>query len=165
MNERSIFAAALDIADAAERAAYLDQACGNDAALRKQIDELLAAEGKLGSFLDKPLPEMQETVAQAPNTERPGTLIGPYKLLQQIGEGGMGTVWMAEQQEPVRRLVALKVIKAGMDGTQVVARFEAERQALSPKSSTAAQPPAAVPFSLWSWSRGRRSHATATSTS
>src|SRR5207237_2439612 len=94
-----------------------------------------------GSFLDRPAaavgatgaftPVADEAVAAVPLRERPGTVIGPYKLLQQIGEGGMGTVFMAEQTQPVQRKVALKVIKAGMDSRQVIARFEAERQALA----------------------------------
>src|SRR5262249_32122518 len=90
---------------------------------------------------------------------RPGTVIGPYKLLERIGEGGFGVVFLAEQTQPVRRKVALKVLKPGMDTRQVVARFEAERQALalmdhptSPPSSTAARPPRAAPLSSWNWS-------------
>ncbi len=128
MNERSIFAAALDIADPSERAAYLDQACGSKAGLRQHLDELLAAREKLGSFLREPatLPPASEPVHEAP-----GTRVGPYKLLQQIGAGGMGVVYMAEQEQPVRRKVALKIIKPGMDSKQVIARFEAERQALA----------------------------------
>ncbi len=131
MNERSIFAAALDIADPGQRAAYLDDACGNDPQRRRHIEDLLAAEGKLGSFLARP-PEMPDATGQyVPIAERPGTVIGPYKLMEQIGEGGMGLVFVAEQQEPVRRKVALKVIKPGMDTRDVIARFEAERQALA----------------------------------
>src|SRR5262245_20534006 len=130
MNERSIFAAALDIADPQERATYLDQACGHDPQVRRHLDELLAAEGKLGSFLDRP-PLSDATRQYEPVTERPGSVIGPYRLMEQIGEGGMGLVFVAEQQEPVRRKVALKVIKPGMDTREVIARFEAERQALA----------------------------------
>ncbi len=131
MNERSIFAAALDIADAAERVAYLDRACGNDAALRRQVDRLLVAQGELGSFLDQPPPGIDNAITEAPITEKPGAEIGPYKLLEQIGEGGMGLVFHADQLRPVRRRVALKIIKPGMDSKQVIARFEAERQALA----------------------------------
>ena len=101
--------------------------------MRSQIDGLLAAADKAGSFLDaRPgrLPHA-DTERFPPVTERPGTVIGPYKLLQQIGEGGMGVVFMAEQTEPVQRTVALKIIKPGMDTRQVIARFEAERQALA----------------------------------
>jgi serine/threonine protein kinase len=131
MNERSIFDAALDINDPAERAAYLDRACAQQPALRRHIDELLAAQPKLGSFLARPPAGLHGTDPYRPNAESPGTHIGPFKLLQQIGEGGMGTVFMAEQTEPVRRMVALKIIKPGMDSSQVIARFEAERQALA----------------------------------
>src|SRR5262249_5796052 len=106
--------------------------------LRANVEKLVAAHFRAGSFLERPAvdvgvtgPESRPPVAESPGGETRGTRIGPYKLLQQIGEGGMGVVWMAEQQEPVRRLVALKVIKAGMDSAQVVARFEAERQALA----------------------------------
>jgi serine/threonine protein kinase/tetratricopeptide (TPR) repeat protein len=128
--EESIFAQALEAKSAAKRAAYLDRACGANPRLRADVEALLRANEKSGDLLD--LPEKPAaTVEEPPSTEAPGTRIGPYKLVEQIGEGGMGTVWMAEQQEPVRRLVALKVIKAGMDSTQVIARFEAERQALA----------------------------------
>jgi WD40 repeat protein/serine/threonine protein kinase len=131
MNERSIFAAALDIADPAERAAYLDKACGGQGDLRQHLDELLAAQAKLGSFLADPPSLLEKTAAYEPMGEGAASTIGPYKLLQQIGEGGMGIVYMAEQHEPVRRKVALKITKPGMDSTQVIARFEAERQALA----------------------------------
>jgi tetratricopeptide (TPR) repeat protein len=131
MNERSIFAAALDITDIAERAAYLDAACGGDAALRQHLDELLAAQAKLGSFLVQPRNGSPRTADFEP-TEVPGTVIaGRYKLLEEIGEGGMGTVWVAEQTQPVRRKVALKLVKPGLDSRSVLARFEAERQALA----------------------------------
>jgi eukaryotic-like serine/threonine-protein kinase len=147
MSERTIFLAALDIADPAGRSAYLERACGGDAALRRQVEALLAAHRREGSFLDVPAlaqaggltaaaqPEAEPGPAPHPlpagRCEGPGTRVGPYKLLQQIGEGGMGVVWMAEQEQPVRRRVALKVIKPGLDSEQVLARFEAERQALA----------------------------------
>ena len=127
MTEREIFTAALNKADPAERAALLDEQCAGNAPLRQRIESLLAEHQQLGSFMDVPSPAA--TINQS--TERPGTQIGPYKLLQQIGEGGMGTVFMAEQTEPVQRKVALKVIKPGMDSRQVIARFEAEQQALA----------------------------------
>src|SRR5436190_9035496 len=132
MSERSIFLAALDIADPAVRSAYLDQVCGNDTKLRKHIEELMAAEPTLGSFLDRPHIDVEATSAMERTiSERPGSQIGPYKLLQQIGEGGMGVVYMAEQTRPVQRRVALKIVKPGLDSRQVIARFEAERQALA----------------------------------
>jgi WD40 repeat protein/serine/threonine protein kinase len=131
MNERSIFIAALDKENRSERAAYLDQACAGDAALRQRIERLLLAHERDDSFLAEPAPGPGATAADVVLTEGPGTRIGPFKLLQQIGEGGMGIVYMAEQQEPVRRKVALKIIKPGMDSAQVIARFEAERQALA----------------------------------
>ena len=115
----------------ADRAAYLDQACADDPALRERVEALLRAQGAAGSFLEPPAPSPVVTVDEQPVGEGPGTVIGPYKLLEQIGEGGMGTVWMAQQTEPVKRLVAVKLIKAGMDSRQVIARFEAERQALA----------------------------------
>ncbi|HMC67496.1 MAG TPA: serine/threonine-protein kinase [Gemmataceae bacterium] len=125
----SLFAAALQ-KPSADRAAYLDQACADDPALRQRVEALLRAQEAAGSFLESPAPAMVATVDD-PITERPGTVIGPYKLLEQIGEGGFGVVFMAEQTHPVRRKVALKVIKPGMDSRQVIARFEAERQALA----------------------------------
>ena len=131
MNERSIFLAALDITDPAQRSAYLNQACGGDDNLHKHIDELIATEAKLGGFLARPHLGPSATANFTPIAEGPGTQIGPYKLLQQIGEGGMGVVFMAEQMHPVRRTVALKIIKPGMDTRQIIARFEAERQALA----------------------------------
>src|SRR5262245_39037017 len=131
MSERSIFLAAIDIPDAAQRAAYLDQACANDVKLRQHIEELIAAEAKLGSFLGKPHITVDVTSDVAPIAERPGSQLGPYKLLQLIGEGGMGFVYMAEQLAPVHRRVALKIVKPGMDSRQVIARFQAERQALA----------------------------------
>jgi tetratricopeptide (TPR) repeat protein/serine/threonine protein kinase len=128
---QSVFLAAVEVADPAARAAVLDRECGSDAELRQRVETLLRAHDEPGSLLDMPAGADVPAGDRADNREGPGTGIGPYRLLEQIGEGGMGAVWMAEQQEPVRRLVALKVIKAGMDSAQVVARFEAERQALA----------------------------------
>jgi serine/threonine protein kinase len=128
----SIFDAAVELADPAQRAAYLDAACGPDAALRAEVEQLLRHDRAAGSFLDRPAPrDPAATVNEPPLTEGPGAVIGPYKLLEQIGEGGFGVVFMAEQLQPVHRRVALKVLKPGMDSKQVIARFEAERQALA----------------------------------
>ena len=132
--EEAIFEAALQL-PAAERAVYLDKACGGDARLRQRIVALLQANEQAEDFLEPPANPPGGTnktmVVTLPLTEKPGDRIGRYKLLQQIGEGGCGVVYMAEQEEPVRRRVALKVIKLGMDTKQVIARFEAERQALA----------------------------------
>jgi eukaryotic-like serine/threonine-protein kinase len=130
MNEREVFIAALQIESAEQRRVYLDAACGGDGELRRGVEALLAAHERSGSFLEHPLAEPAVT-RDDPIRERPGTVIGPYKLMEQIGEGGMGLVFVAEQQQPIRRKVALKVIKPGMATRQVVARFEAERQALA----------------------------------
>src|SRR5947209_3516121 len=119
----AIFLAALDKATAQERAAYIERACAEDAELLRRVRELLDCHQGSQGPLDVPPPGLSGTVDVPPINERPGTVIGPYKLLQQIGEGGMGTVFMAEQTQPVQRKVALKVIKAGMDSRQVVARF------------------------------------------
>jgi serine/threonine protein kinase/tetratricopeptide (TPR) repeat protein len=127
----SIFLAAAEKATAAERAAYLDVVCASDPELRERVERLLAAQSKVSRFLEAPAPALISTLAEPPVTERPGTVVGPYRLLEQIGEGGMGTVWMAEQTEPIQRRVAVKVVKEGMDSRQVLARFEAERQALA----------------------------------
>jgi eukaryotic-like serine/threonine-protein kinase len=128
-----IFSAALEKPAGSERDRFLDQACGGDASMRRQIDALLAGQEKAGTFLVQPAGPIGPGGTQlvVPITEKPGDRIGRYKLLQQIGEGGCGVVYMADQEEPVRRRVALKVIKLGMDTKQVVARFEAERQALA----------------------------------
>src|SRR5438093_1469334 len=131
MNEEEIFHQALARSSPEERAAYLEQACAGDSALRAAVEALLRANVGASGFLDQPAPVPVATVNEQPLSERPGAVIGPYKLIEQIGEGGMGTVWMAQQTEPVKRLVAVKLIKAGMDSKQVIARFEAERQALA----------------------------------
>jgi serine/threonine protein kinase len=127
----SIFLAALEKALPEERAVYLDRACGVDEALRQRVERLLSAHPKVGAFLQPPSLGQVLTTDELAVPERPGTAIGPYKLMEQIGEGGMGLVFVAEQQQPVRRKVALKVIKPGMDTRDVIARFEAERQALA----------------------------------
>jgi serine/threonine protein kinase/tetratricopeptide (TPR) repeat protein len=129
-SEQSIFLHAVELASPAERAAYLEDVCRDNPRLRADVDALLAAHDRLGAEPSVSGPEVRRTLEE-PATERPGTVIGPYKLIEQIGEGGMGTVWMAQQTEPVKRLVAVKLIKAGMDSRQVIARFEAERQALA----------------------------------
>ncbi len=127
---QSLFLNALEIPTAVERAAYVMAQCGEDRELRKEVEELLDHARRLGPFLEPNGNGVDGTVAH-PMSERPGTVIGPYKLLQQIGEGGMGVVFMAEQAEPIQRTVALKIIKPGMDTRQVIARFEAERQAVA----------------------------------
>jgi serine/threonine protein kinase len=130
---KSIFGHALEIESAEGRAAYLDEAFGADAGLRDEVEGLLATLGRAGEFMRRPAAAvaMGMTSGYPPVTEGPGTRVGPYKLLQQIGEGGMGVVYLAEQDEPIRRKVALKIIKPGMDSALVIARFEAERQALA----------------------------------
>jgi WD40 repeat protein/serine/threonine protein kinase len=134
MNDHSpleaIFFAALEKGSPQERAAFLDDACAGNPELRRRLEKMLAAQSEAGSFLDRPAGALVATPDE-PIAEGPGTVIGPYKLLEQIGEGGFGVVFMAVQSQPVRRKVALKVLKPGMDTRQVVARFEAERQALA----------------------------------
>jgi serine/threonine protein kinase/tetratricopeptide (TPR) repeat protein len=145
MSEDSVFAGALSKRTPAERAAYLDAVCAGNAALRQEVEALLQAHDQAGDFLAEPFVKAVRTAAlppagggmsadslgPPPAAEAPGTSIGPYRLLQQLGEGGMGAVYVAEQQEPVKRRVALKVIKPGMDSAKVLARFAAERQALA----------------------------------
>lgn len=127
-----VFLEALELPAPGRRQEFLDGACRGDAALRADVEALLAAGDQAGSFLESPVvsPALMVTL-ERPNAERLGETIGSYKLLEQIGEGGFGVVFMAEQQQPIRRKVALKVLKPGMDTRQIVARFEAERQALA----------------------------------
>jgi WD40 repeat protein/serine/threonine protein kinase len=127
-NIERIFWDAYEIAAEDDRAAYLDRVCGDDARLRRQVSRLLKVRAEADDFLE---PRAALATFDEPVLDMPGTVIGPYKLLEQIGEGGFGVVFMAEQQQPVRRKVAVKVVKPGMDTRQVVARFEAERQALA----------------------------------
>ena len=131
--EEVIFEAALKL-PAGQRADYLSKTCGEDAALRERIESLLKAHQAAGGFMETPAAAAGKTIMLSlPSSpdEKPGDKIGRYKLLQQIGEGGCGVVYLAEQEKPVRRRVALKVIKLGMDTQSVIARFEAERQALA----------------------------------
>src|SRR2546428_11268182 len=133
--EEALFTLAVE-KPAAERAAFLDRECSGDVELRQRVESLLQAHERSGEFLNRPPAEQPAktfviTTSMIAVTEKPGDRIGRYKLLQQIGEGGCGIVYMAEQEQPVRRRVALKVIKLGMDTNSVIARFEAERQALA----------------------------------
>ena len=151
----ALFFAALEKGTPEERAAYLDAACGDDSDLRRRVERLLTAQPQVGSFME-PSAQVEGDRAEAPTIppgekgpagpvlagtssyhgpgEGVGAIIaGKYKLLETLGEGGMGAVFMAQQTAPVKRLVALKLIKAGMDSKQVIARFEAERQALALK--------------------------------
>src|SRR5262245_26906308 len=125
---RAIFDEASEIETGEQRRTYLDEACQGDAVLRANVEELLRAHETAGGFLANP---KRETTATAQVAEHEGDSIGRYKLLQKIGEGGCGVVYMAEQLEPVRRRVAFKIIKQGMDTRSVIARFEAERQAVA----------------------------------
>ena len=154
MNELDIFTGALERTDPAERAAYLEHACAGKPELRQRLDVLLKNQGTGSSPLDNPVPAGSAPTLDAPfhgNTATfspdqdgdatasyPGkneyagaVLAGKYTLVEVVGEGGMGSVWRAKQTEPVKRYVAVKLIKAGMDSKQVLARFEAERQALA----------------------------------
>jgi serine/threonine protein kinase len=133
IDEEAIFQVARKIDAPEVRRAYLDQICGADRGLRERIEALLRVHDQERSFLGAPPADLSVTadVDVPPLVEGPGTVIGPYKLLEPIGEGGMGVVYMAERTRPVRRKVAPKIIKPGMDTKQVVARFEAERQALA----------------------------------
>jgi eukaryotic-like serine/threonine-protein kinase len=134
--EEAIFHTASEIKDPQARAAFLDRACGAEGEMRVRIEALLVAdvqgrESLASNSRDESGSTLEPSASPAFSIEGPGTRIGRYKLLETIGEGGMGSVYMAEQEEPVQRRVALKIIKLGMDTKQVIARFEAERQALA----------------------------------
>jgi serine/threonine protein kinase len=128
---QQVFLAAVELHQPDDWDAYLEEACAGDEELRGQVAMLLKAHAAGGGPPGRAALANDRTVIYQPLAEGPGTIIGPYKLLEQIGEGGFGVVFMAEQQQPVRRRVALKVVKPGMDTRQVIARFEAERQALA----------------------------------
>ena len=170
ISEREIFAAAAAL-PAEERAAYLDAACAGRAEMRANIERLLAAH-EADSFMQRGAarsvsPELEAQFARL-KPEESGDRIGHYKLLQNIGEGGFGVVWMAEQEKPVRRRVALKIIKLGMDTKEVIARFEQERQAVAmmdhpniAKVFDAGATQFGRPFSSWNWCAASRSRTTA----
>lgn len=138
---KELFVAALDLPDDAARRAWLDRECGDDPEFRRRLDALLAAHDEPISALERPLAVEMATRSFVPGdvtggrpdpwAHTPAARVGRYKLLELIGEGGMGQVWVAEQLEPIRRRVALKLIKPGMDSRAILARFEAERQALA----------------------------------
>jgi WD40 repeat protein len=128
---KSVFAEAIEKPVGWGRAEYLNRACGEDTALRAEVESLLRSFDETQGFLPSPDLDPAVTLDSAAPVEVPGTVVGRFKLLERIGEGGMATVYMAEQQEPIRRKVAFKIIKLGMDTEQVIARFEAERQALA----------------------------------
>ena len=131
MGEQSLFIEALERDDPAERAAFLDKVCVANPALRRRLERLLQRHQEVDTLLEPAETPTLAGIEPPSETESPGTAIGPYKLMDEIGEGGMGVVYLAEQAQPVRRKVALKIIKPGMDTKQVIARFEAERQALA----------------------------------
>ncbi|MEX2139327.1 MAG: protein kinase [Pirellulales bacterium] len=128
---QAIFGRAVEFAEPAERAQYIASECGDNAALRAEVESLLVAYERAENFLATAGSSRDRAVNHMPVHDVAGSVIGPYKLLQQIGEGGFGAVYMAEQTEPLKRRVALKIIKPGLDSRQVLARFEAERQALA----------------------------------
>ncbi len=135
-SQQTIFLEALDREEPDQRAAYLRDACGDDAQLRCEVEALLAAHDRPGNALDRPplSPVQMDETLDAPavqSSSHIGTTIGPYRLMEQIGEGGFGLVFVAQQEKPVRRKVALKIIKPGMASQQILARFDAERQAVA----------------------------------
>jgi len=121
MDAEQIFHEAVDISDPKERAAYLDRVCKDDDKLRVAVEALLHADEKAVDFLESPAVDVDATLGISPSIEGPGTKIGHYELLELIGEGGMGLVYLAQQKEPVKRRVALKIIKPGMDSKEVIA--------------------------------------------
>jgi hypothetical protein len=129
VNERDIFHAALELTDPIERAAYLEKACAGDAALKAHFEDLLESHPQLGSFLESTAlggMRASEAVLAADRV-----FAGRFKLRQKLGEGGMGEVWVADQLKPMRRRVALKLVRSGLDSACMLARFEQERQALA----------------------------------
>jgi len=155
MTDLQIFMNAPRNATAEELRSYLDKACGDDASLRARVESLFHADEAANEFMNHPAVELNE--------EAPSIVIGRYKLLQEIGQGGFGVVYMADQEEPVKRRVALKIIKAGMDTRQVIARFEAERQALAmldhaniARVLDGGQTDQGRPYFAWNWSRAFR---------
>ncbi len=131
VDEEAIFDVARRIDSPDARGDYLQQVCGDHTAMLARVEALLKVNDKQPEFLEAVPSSVLGTVNSPATAERSGTVIGPYKLREQIGEGGFGVVYVAEQEKPVRRKVALKIIKPGMDTKDVVARFEAERQALA----------------------------------
>ncbi len=149
-DEELIFNEAILLRNGPERDAYLGKVCRDDSKLRADVEALIQAH-EAESLLDVPIFGPEVTLDNSPLTEGPGTVIGPYKLLELIGEGGFGAVYMAEQEEPIRRRVAIKIIKLGMDTKRIIARFEAERQALAMMD----HPNIAKVFEAGSTDRGR----------
>jgi serine/threonine protein kinase/tetratricopeptide (TPR) repeat protein len=131
MTEQDIYVEAMNRQDTAERGRFLDEACGQNRELRARLEKLVQHSDRVGDFLEQPPAALTMTAEAAVDSIEIGTQIGPYRICDPIGEGGFGVVFMAEQERPVRRKVALKVIKPGMDTRQVIGRFEAERQALA----------------------------------
>ena len=131
----SIFSQAIELADPIRRDDYLDRACAGDAKLHNRISSLLEASRRASSFMEEAVAEIDldalQSLESSPIGEQPGDVVGRYTLQQQLGEGGMGTVFLAEQSEPVQRQVAIKIVKPGLDTKEVIARFESERQALA----------------------------------
>ena len=128
---KSIFLSAIEDFAPEQWGAYLDEACAGDASLRNRVELLLTAHQGQDALFDDPSTALIAQAVYSDPVEKPGIVIGRYRLLEKIGEGGMAVVYMAEQEEPIRRKVALKIIKVGMDTKRVIARFEAERQALA----------------------------------
>ena len=159
---KSIFLAAIEERRRSSGRASWTQACAGDVRLRAEVEKLLRARSEMGSFHEPPRPAGSPPSMRRHIGERPGTIIGPYKLLEQIGEGGFGVVFMAEQTQPVRRKVALKVLKPGMDTRQVDGPLRGRAAGAGAHGSSQyrqgpgrrRRPRRAGPISSWSWCRG-----------